>query len=118
MSLLKKLSTWVAGRALQLGLIEDEALDVIAFNGKANMTVSRRSALAWKRETAAGEPGWGCFMCKLLDYLAQKNHCANTLANLPIPTPNAIRAWFFISVALALLAAIPTLPILWACGVL
>jgi len=119
MSLLAKLSTWVADRLLQFGLIEDELLNTELLGGAANMTVSTHSALAWRRERESGKYGWGCFMCQIvLRICVNKTHCADTLAKKPIPTLIAIKAWAFISVALALLAAIPTLPILWACGVL
>ena len=100
-NLLRILSVWFAGRLLQFGLIEDEALDVIVFNGKANMTTSRRSALAWKREEAEGRFGWGCIMCKwVLSWMVTPTHCQDTLDGKTIPTLIAIKAWFFITVVL------------------
>jgi len=103
---------------LQLGLIEDELLDVVVFDGKANMTTSRRSALAWKREEGEGRFGWGCIMCKyVLRWCVTKTHCQDTLDGKTIATPIAIKAWAFITLALAIIAAIPVVPVLWALGV-
>jgi len=117
-NLLRILSVWFANRLLQLGLIEDELLDVLLFNGAANMTTSRRSALAWKRETGEGRFGWGCIMCKyVLRWCVTKTHCADTLAGKTIPTPIAIKAWAFITLALGIIAAIPTCGVLWTLGV-
>ena len=118
-SWLTLLSVWIANRLLQFGLIEDELLDVLVFNGDADMTVSRRSALAWKREEGEGRFGWGCIMCKyVLRWCVTKTHCADTLAGKTIPTLIAIKAWAFISLALVIIIASPICLLLWILGVL
>jgi len=107
-ALLHLLSHWLADRAVQLGLIEDELLNVILFNGKANMTVSRRSALAQQREEGEGRSGWGCFMCNyILRVAANRTHCADTLAGKSVPAKIAIKAWAFITLALAIIIGTP-----------
>lgn len=95
--------TFVAGRLVQIGLLEDEALDVTAFDGNANMTVSVHTALAAGyrphnvRLPADQRKWWGCVGCRMLSVLVQKSHCWNVMNDVPMTAGNYVKACFFIS---------------------
>jgi hypothetical protein len=100
---LRAVGVFIASRLVQLGLLEDEDLNVVAFDGRANMTVSVHTA-----EAAGYRPGnvrlppeqrkwWGCVGCRMLSVLVQDNHCWNVMNGVPMTAWNYVRACFFIS---------------------
>lgn len=95
---LSLLSRFVAGRLIALGFIEDELLNVVAFDGKYNQTLSVHAALAARKGKK-----WGCILCKMLSWMVQKDHCEKTLTDEPIPFFDCIRAFFWISATFAIL---------------
>lgn len=108
----KSLYAWAAKRAMQDGIVEDDELNALMFQGDATMTTSTHSALAWRAEEKAGRFGWGCIMCKwVLAIIVTKTHCQDTLDNKAIPTVEALRALVAIEIVLwtirALMIGIP-----------
>ena len=61
---LSLLSRFVAGRLIALGFIEDELLNVVAFDGKYNQTLSVHAALAARKGKK-----WGCILCKMFAFV-------------------------------------------------
>ena len=96
--MIKSLFEWLFSRFVQIMLVEDEALNVVAFDGSSNMTVSRHCANAMVQKKL-----WGCIACKILSVLIQKNHCQNVLKNIKTSTFGYIRAAIFISFAFFLI---------------
>ena len=95
---LSLLSRFVAGRLIALGFIEDELLNVVAFDGKYNQTLSVHAAIAARQHKR-----WGCILCKMLSWMVQKDHCEKTLADKPMSFFDCLRAFFWISVTFAIL---------------
>jgi hypothetical protein len=62
-------------RGWQCLIAEDESWNV-PWGGKASMTISARAEYARQRGAK-----WGCWLCKLLDYI-QPNHCKNAIESL------------------------------------
>lgn len=91
------MSVFVESRLLQFGILEDEGLDVLAFDGKADMTVSTHAALA-----ARAGKRWGCVLCAVLSVLVQHDHCEKTLTDAPLSTFDCLRAFFWITCVLAI----------------
>jgi hypothetical protein len=100
---LRAIGAFIAGRLVQLGLLEDEDLNVVMLDGTANTTVSVHTAAA-----AGYRPGnvrlpppqrkwWGCVGCRMLSVLVQENHCWNVMNGVPMTAWNYLRACFFIS---------------------
>jgi len=85
----------ISARAMQLGLVEDETFNVLT-GGNADQTFSLRNA----DEAKAGVPV-ACWICWNLSWMVQRDHCALTLQDGAIPWPNAIRAFFWISLVLS-----------------
>lgn len=92
---------WAVSRIVQLGLLEDELLDVVAFDGNADTTVSVHTA-----EDDGYRPGnvrvaqrkwWADVGCRMLSVLVQENHCWNVENNAPMTAGNRIRACLCIS---------------------
>lgn len=90
-------------RAMQIGLVEDECLNTLAFDGQANVTLSVHASDA----ELAGER-WGCWLCAALSWAVQHDHCALVRSpTFTMPEGAAIRAFLLITIALVLVAAIP-----------
>jgi hypothetical protein len=103
-------SAFVANRLAQLrillvqaGMWEDRVLNVVDFDGSANMTVSTHTALAagyrsynvrlpWPQRK-----WWGCVGCRMLSFLVQKSHCWKVMNNVPMVVQNYLRACLCIS---------------------
>jgi hypothetical protein len=100
---LRAVGVFIASRLVQLGLLEDQGLNVLAFDGAANMTVSVHTSEAAGyrpgnvRAPAAQRKWWGCVGCRMLSVLVQKNHCWNVMNGVPMTASNYLRACFFIS---------------------
>lgn len=93
--ILSAISAWVASRAMQMGIIEDETLNTLYFDGRANQTLSLHAALAEKKGKR-----WGCILCNILNVLVEKDHCLNTLLNKPMSVWDCVKALFYITIAL------------------
>lgn len=72
----------------RLGITLDVLINVI-LGGKLDQTVSLRCALA-----ARDNKPLGCFFCKLLNYLVEKDHCEKQFDDSPIGPLAAVRAAF------------------------
>ncbi len=81
----------------QVGLLEDETLNVLAFGGAANQTVSVDAAVS----DLKFHQKWAVWMCAALSVLVQKGHCPKQLAGVPMSACNYLRAFICISVLLA-----------------
>lgn len=92
---------------MQIGLMEDETLNTIYFDGRANQTLSLHAALAAKKGKR-----WGCILCKILNILVEKDHCLNTLLNKPMSALDLVKAGFWITITLSFIPAIVALLIL------
>jgi hypothetical protein len=96
-------------RLMQVGLVEDEALNVVDFGGNADTTVSVHTA-----EAAAAGKWWGCVGCRLLSDLVQANHCALVMSpTFTMPEGAAIRAFVLITAVLVATFALPAAAV-WA----
>lgn len=71
----------------------DVAVNVIT-GGQENETVSYRCAVA-----ARAGKRWGCFMCRLLSWLVQRDHCADQFTAGPTKLFVFIRAGIAFGVA-------------------
>lgn len=90
------ITSWLLNRAVQWGLLEDEALCVL-IGGPANTTTSDYAA-----ENMKGY-AWAKWLCAALSVLVQKNHCQKQLNNQPMTVCNYIRAFLCITVFFAVL---------------
>jgi hypothetical protein len=67
----------------------------VLLGGVPGMTVSMRCARAagWRQDGRTGqEYALGCFMCWLLNWVVQWNHCPDEFKNTPTPWYDMIRA--------------------------
>lgn len=90
-------------RLMQVGLVEDELLNTVAFDGQADQTLSVHAS-----DAALSGKRWACILCVALSRFVQADHC--TLVRSPsfvMPEGAAIRAFLLITLALFLVAAIP-----------
>lgn len=110
----RAVSTFIADRFVQLrilllqaGIWEDRDLNVVAFDGSANMTVSEHTALAggYMPHNVRLAPDrrlwWGCVGCRMLAVLVQKAHCWKVMNDVPMTMQNYLRAFICISWVLA-----------------
>jgi hypothetical protein len=96
-------------RLMQVGLLEDQTLNVLDFGGDANMTVSVHTA-----EAAAAGKWWGCVGCRFLSRAVQRDHCTLVMSpTFTMPEGAAIRAFVLITAVLVATFALPIL-IAWA----
>lgn len=96
MGLYRKIIAAIASRVMQVGLAEDELFNALT-GGQANETFSLRNA-----DDARARVPVACWICWNLSWMVQRNHCELTITGGPIPWPNAIRAFSWISLMLAL----------------
>jgi hypothetical protein len=88
---------------VQAGMWEDRALNVVDFDGNANMTVSTHAALAAgflphdKRLPPSQRRWWGCVGCRMLSVLVQKAHCWKVMNGVSMTAQNYARAFICIS---------------------
>lgn len=80
---------------VRVGLAVDELLNVVFFDGEPYETISFHAAVA-----AQSKKRWGCILCKVLDVVVEKNHCANQLTSGPSTPLTAFRAFLAIGAAL------------------
>lgn len=105
-SCFRRLAIWFTSRLVQLGIIEDDTLNVVAFDGQGNQTTSAHTALAAGYRTGLPRlpfeqrAWWGCVGCRMLSVMVQRNHCWKTLNGVPMTIWNMLRACFFITVTL------------------
>jgi hypothetical protein len=98
---------WAFSRLMQIGLVEDELLNVVDFDGVSDETLSVHAATA---EDTTPPQKWACKLCILLSRFVQKNHCKLVLdPNFVMPEGAAIKAFFWITVALALTFCVPAM---------
>jgi hypothetical protein len=103
-------SAFLIGRVAQLrillvqaGMWEDRVLNVIDFDGDANMTVSTHTARAAGyrphnvRLPSPERKWWGCVGCRMLSFLVQTSHCWKVMNNVPMTAQNYLRASLCIS---------------------
>ena len=106
----RAVGAFIASRFMQLrillleaGIWEDHDLNVVAFDGSANMTVSEHTALAAGyrpdnlRLPLPQRKWWGCVGCRMLSFLVQKAHCWKVMNNVPMVTQNCLCASLCIS---------------------
>ena len=78
-------------------------MNVVAFNGNANMTVSVHTALAAGyrphnvRLALVQRKWWGCVGCRMLSVLVQESHCWKVMNNVPMTAQSYLRASLCIS---------------------
>jgi hypothetical protein len=88
---------------MQAGMWEDRLLNVVDFDGSANMTVSTHTAFAAGyraynvRLPVAQRKWWGCVGCRMLSFLVQKSHCWKVVNDVPMTAQNYLRASLCIS---------------------
>lgn len=105
--MLRKALAWLANWVTNIGIVEDEDMNVIAFDGQASMTVSVHTSEAAGyrphnvRLPAAQRKWWGCVGCRMLSVLVQKSHCWKVMNGVPMTPWNYVRAAFFITWVLA-----------------
>lgn len=103
----RAIARWFISRIVQLGLIEDETLNVAFFDGQANQTTSTHTADAdgYRSHNEQLPPSarswWGEIGCQMLSFLVQKNHCWNVKNGVPMTAGNYIRAFGCITIVLA-----------------
>jgi hypothetical protein len=103
--------SWLFSRLMQIGLVEDELLNVVALDGASDMTVSVHAANA---STAKPPEKWACLLCGFLSRRVQKNHCQLVLhPDFVMPEAAALKAFAWITAALALAFGVPALMV-WA----
>ncbi len=78
----------------QIGLLEDETLNVLAFGGQANQTVSVDAAVSDLKL----HQKWAVWVCAALSVLVQKGHCPKQIAGVPMSACNYVRAVICITV--------------------
>lgn len=105
-NIVRAISRWFISRIVQLGLIEDETLNVVFFDGAANQTTSTHTADAdgYRSHNEQLPPSerswWGEIGCRMLSFLVQKNHCWNVKNGVPMTAGNYIRAFTCITFVL------------------
>lgn len=73
---------WVnAGDAL------DCLLNVLLLNGDKRQSISQNTA-----QRALQGAGWACVLCRLLDVIVERDHCAKSLGPEPTSLPASIRS--------------------------
>jgi hypothetical protein len=101
---------WALSRPMQIGLVEDELLNVVDIDGVAGETFSVHAATA---ERANPPQEWACWLCAFLSRRIQKNHCQLVLdPNFPMPEAAALKAFTWITGVLVINFAVPAL-MLW-----
>lgn len=71
----------------RIGLAVDELFNVVWFNGRPDQTISLHAALDQRKGKR-----WACVLCRILDVLVERNHCANQFVEGPTGTAAAIRS--------------------------
>jgi hypothetical protein len=92
----------------RVGVGADIFINVL-FGGETGMTVSMRCARAagWRENGRTGHQYIaGCFMCWLLNWLVQRNHCPDEFKHNPTPWYDMIRAAIAFSAAFFILYCI------------
>lgn len=79
----------------QFGLLEDETVNVMFLDGRANETVSLHAAD--EEHTAI----WARLLCALLSVIVQRHHCAKQRAGLPMSAPSYVRAGVALTILLS-----------------
>lgn len=79
-----------------VGIDEDDLFSSLT-GGPKQETFSLREAVAASKGSKTA-----CIVCDILSVLVQKNHCALTLAGKDIPPFAAVKAFFWITLILAL----------------
>lgn len=106
-NLIRAIAGWFTSRLIQLGMLEDDTLNVVAFDGQYNQTTSTHTALAggYRPNNVRVPPDqrrwWGCVGCRMLSFLVQRNHCWNVMNGVPMAFWNYIRAFACITFVLA-----------------
>jgi hypothetical protein len=92
---------WAVSRIVQLGMVEDDLLNVLVFDGNADESVSVHTAEADgyrpNNVRVAKRAWWAEVGCLMLSKLVQANHCWCVENNVPMTAGNRLRACFFIS---------------------
>lgn len=87
----------------QVGLLGDEALNVLALGGASDQTVSQDAAVA----DLQLHERWAVWLCAALSVLVQRGHCAKQIAGAPMSFCNYVRA---------LICIVAAFGVIWFCA--